>query len=178
MNKRISARQELFCREYVKNFNGTEAARAAGYSRKGLTSIASMNLAKAHIQARVAELMDERNKAVQIDAEYVLRRLKDIDELDALDIVDDRGYLLPLKQWPKIWRTSVSGVEIGGKGQVSKIKWPDKVKNLEMIGKHTKVDAWTIDKDGIDDDVQPLEITFNVETAKGPIKVRNGVKPK
>jgi len=176
MSKRLNPRQELFCREYVKNFSGTEAARAAGYSNKGLTSIASMNLARPHIQARVAELMDERNKALEIDAEYVLRRLKDIDELDALDIIDDDGKLLPLKDWPKEWRISVSGIEITTTGDVSKIKWPDKVKNLEMIGKHTKVDAWTIDKDNLGGDVQPLNITFNVEPAKGPIKVRKGAK--
>lgn len=90
--------------------------------------------------------------AAQVDAYYVLRRLKQIDELDVIDIVsDDMSEFKPLKEWPKEWRTSISGIDIqsivsGGdepiEKVIKKIKWPDKVKNLEMIGKHVNVGAW------------------------------------
>ena len=92
-----------------------------------------------------------------VDANYVLNRLIDIDQMDVLDIFDDAmENLLPLNLWPKAWRQSISSVEVneihdfidGDKvniGLLKKIKWPDKVKNLELIGKHTSIKAW--DKD-------------------------------
>lgn len=89
-------------------------------------------------------------ESVNIDANYVLSRLKEIDELDILDILDDAlSAFKPLSQWPKSWRTSISGIDLASimsgdniETVVKKIKWPDKVKNLEMIGRHVSVKAW------------------------------------
>jgi phage terminase small subunit len=92
---------------------------------------------------------------VQIDADHVLQRLHDIDTLDVADILDGDGNPLPLKSWPAAWRTSISGIDLetvlkigpGGdvaatKTLVRKLKLPDKLRNLEMIGRHTQVKAW------------------------------------
>ncbi len=97
----------------------------------------------------VREVAAERT---QTNAEYVLRRLREIDELDIIDIFNDdlKGFK-PLKEWPKSWRTSISGMDLktiieGGdkpvEALVQKIKWPDKTKNLELIGRHVDVKAW------------------------------------
>lgn len=88
--------------------------------------------------------------ATQTNAEYVLRRLREIDELDIMDIMlDDLSSFKPLSQWPKSWRISISGIDLNTimsgddmETIIKKIKWPDKVKNLEMIGKHVEVRAW------------------------------------
>ena len=117
------------------------------------------------VKASVAE-------SVQIDALYVLRRLKEIDELDVLDIMlDDLTGFKGLSEWPKVWRTSLSGVDImqmgGGdnvEAVIKKIKWPDKVKNLEMIGRHVSVKAW--DKEEIKD--QDTEIHIHITDAVKP----------
>ena len=132
--------------------NATRAAKAAGYSEKTAKVIGAENLTKPDVQGFLKEIMEGRSNAVKIDAEYVLRRLKQIDELDIIDIfTDDMSEFRPLKEWPKEWRTSISGIDLqtiisGGdepiEKLVKKIKWPDKVKNLEMIGKHVNVKAW------------------------------------
>jgi len=149
---KLTAKQELFCKEYLKDLNATQAALRAGYSENTSRQIGTENLAKPAVAAKIAQLMSERVESVDIDASYVLRRLKEIDQLDILDIMNDEldGFKR-LSEWPKSWRISISGIDVqtivsGGDEPVEKlvrkIKWPDKTKNLELIGKHVDVKAW------------------------------------
>lgn len=147
------AKQELFCNEYIVDFNGTQAAIRAGYSKKTAEAQASRLLTTVKVKARVAELMKKRNERMKMDADYVLTRLRQIDELDIKDIMeDDMKAFKSLSDWPKEWRISISGVDLmvlsNSKGSdisaiIKKIKWPDKTKNLELIGKHVNVSAFS-----------------------------------
>ena len=89
----------------------------------------------------------------KVDSAYVLKRLQDMQELDILDIMDEDGSLKPLSEWPKVWRISISAMDLMEMAQsagdpeasaavIKKIKWPDKTKNLELIGKHKAVNAF------------------------------------
>ncbi|QHM76508.1 hypothetical protein C7M52_02484 [Mixta theicola] len=145
----LTGKQEMFCREYLIDLNATQAAIRAGYSEKTAPTIACENLIKPNVQQRIAELKAERNERVEITADYVLRRLAEIDQMDVLDILTESGDLKPVAQWPKVWRTTLSGLDVavmGGEedtaGLLKKIKWPDKVKNLELLGKHISVMAF------------------------------------
>jgi phage terminase small subunit len=101
-----------------------------------------------HVAARVEALRAERSERTSIDADYVLKRLVEIDEMDVLDILEDTGAVKAISKWPKAWRTLISGLDVsemlnGDEFVVlKKIKWPDKVKNLELIGKHVEVQAF------------------------------------
>lgn len=158
---KLTDKQEAFCLEYIVDLNATQAAIRAGYSEKTAQQVGSENLSKPLIQERVSDLKSERSNAVRVDAEYVLRRLKEIDELDIIDILsDDLGSFRPLKEWPKSWRTSINGLDMktiieGGdqpvEALVQKIKWPDKTRNLELIGKHVNVGAWEKERENHDD---------------------------
>lgn len=153
---KLTDKQELFAREYLKDLNATQAAIRAGYSEKSAAAQGCENLIKPNVADRIIELKNERNDEVGIDASYVLRRLVEIDQMDAADILDDEGNMLPVSSWPKVWRTSLSGMDINrlkmaGKNDdddsefettIQKIKWPDKVKNLELLGKHVTVQAF------------------------------------
>ncbi|HDH7807214.1 terminase small subunit [Raoultella planticola] len=148
----LTDKQEMFCREYLIDLNATQAAIRAGYSVKTANRIAAQNLSKLDIQNRIAELKAKRNEDVGIDADYVLRRLVEIDQMDVLDILNDDGSLRPISSWPKAWRTSLTGLDISTTIQnfdeetaetiLKKVKWPDKVKNLELLGKHIRVQAF------------------------------------
>ena len=158
-------KREMFCREYIKDLNGTQAAIRAGYSEKTANRIASQLLSKLDIQSRIAEMQSVRVEEVRIDANYVLKRLIEIDEMDVSDILDDGGDFLPIKKWPKTWRTTLSGLDIAiiNSGDtetiLKKIKWPDKVKNLELLGKHIGVGAFTekVDHTSSDGSMSPAK---------------------
>ncbi|ELV7528474.1 terminase small subunit [Edwardsiella ictaluri] len=144
---KLTDKQELFAREYLKDLNATQAAIRAGYSEKTATAQASQNLSKLNVANRIAELKAERNEQVGIDAAYVLRRLTEIDQMDVADILLANGEVKPIHEWPKVWRTTLSGIDVtemagDSAGLLKKIKWPDKVKNLELLGKHVTVQAF------------------------------------
>ena len=41
MSTKLTDKQKIFCKEYIKDFNATRAAIAAGYSKKGARQTAS-----------------------------------------------------------------------------------------------------------------------------------------
>lgn len=152
---KLTAKQEAFCLEYIVDLNATQSAIRAGYSENTAAKIGYENLLKPDIQNRIDELKAQREERVIADADYVLKRLIEIDQMDALDILNDDGSLKPVSEWPKVWRQFISGfdiatVETGDTiALIKKIKWPDKVKNLELLGKHISVQAFK-DKLGVD----------------------------
>lgn len=110
------------------------------------------------LQAEAARIAEAK---FRVNAEYVLRRLVEIDQMDLLDILNEDGALKPVSEWPPVWRSYVSGMDLSeifeGAGDqrqmigfLKKIKWPDKVKNLELLGKHVTVNAFR-DQVGLSD---------------------------
>ena len=163
----LTDKQEMFCREYLIDLNATQAAIRAGYSEKTANRIAAQLLSKVDIQNSIAQLKAQRNEQVNIDAAYVLRRLVEIDQMDVLDIMTDDMSIKPVSEWPASWRRYLSGFDLAdmfeGRGEdremvgiLKKVKWPDKVKNLELLGKHVSVMAF---KEQID---QKVTATHNI----------------
>lgn len=181
--KPLTVMQEAYAQEYVKcPENQTQAAINAGFSPKSAHVKASTMMRDERIQKRIAELMEERNKRLRVSADYVLLRLVEIDQMDVIDILDDEGGLKPISQWPKVWRTSISAVDINRirmamkddeediESTLQKIKWPDKVKNLELIGKHVDVNAFKerLEVSGT------VTIADRMAAARRRLKERNG----
>lgn len=145
----------LFCEYYVADnaLNGALAARQAGYAAASAGQTAYKFLNDPKCKAYIAKLMKERRERVQVDSDYVLRRLVDMDQMDVIDILNDDMTLKPLSTWPKVWRQSLNGFELAelfeGQGDartmmgvLKKIKWIDRLKNLELLGKHVEVGAF------------------------------------
>lgn len=150
---KLTDKQELFAREYLKDLNATQAAIRAGYSEKTAKAQGARLLTNVNLQNFISGLMSQRNEMVSIDSAYVLRRLVEIDQMDVLDIMTDEMSLKPVSEWPASWRRYLSGFDLAemfeGRGDdremvgiLKKIKWPDKVKNLELLGKHVDVQAF------------------------------------
>ena len=142
----LTPKQQRFVEEYLIDLNATQAAIRAGYSEKTAKEIGSENLTKPNIAKAIEEAQNKRQEQTQIDAAYVLKRLVEIDQMDVLDIMDDQMKIRPVNEWPKVWRQYVVNLEnlelSDGEGCFKKIKWPDKVKNLELLGKHVSVGAF------------------------------------
>lgn len=70
----LTDKQEMFCMEYIIDFNATQAAIRAGYSSTSARQVGFDNMTKHDIQSRIKELIEERNNRVQVDADYVLKQ--------------------------------------------------------------------------------------------------------
>lgn len=57
-NQKFTAKEEKFCHEYIKDFNATQAAIRAKYSKASAKEIGYENLTKPHIKNRIDELSD------------------------------------------------------------------------------------------------------------------------
>ncbi|HGX8823150.1 TPA: terminase small subunit [Escherichia coli] len=176
--KPLTAMQEAYAQEYTKcPENQTQAAINAGFSPNTAAVKASVMMRDERIQKRIAELMEERNKRLRVSADYVLLRLVEIDQMDVIDILNDDMSIKPVSEWPKVWRQYLTGFDLAdmfeGRGDekelvgiLKKIKWPDKVKNLELIGKHVDVNAFK----------ERLEVSGTVTIADRMAKARRRVK--
>jgi phage terminase small subunit len=160
--KRLTPKEFQFCQEYIIDFNGTQAAIRAGYSKKTAAVIAYENLRKPHIARCITELMKERSRATKWTAEKLLQRLGDELEADLNDIHNPDGSLKPVADWPLVFRQGlVEGLKIreeltpDGELIVARIveyKTASRSKLKEMIGKHVDVQAF---KDKVEHDVTP-----------------------
>jgi len=149
----LAPKQQRFVEEYLIDLNATAAYRRAGYTASGNSAEvnASRLLSNAKVAAAIAEAMAARSKRTKVDADWVLQRLTAEAEADLADLYDDSGNLLPVKQWPLIWRQGlVAGVEtVREKGKdgdddsfVDKVKLSDRIKRIDLLGKHIDVQAF------------------------------------
>lgn len=166
---KLTAKQQRFVEEYLVDLNATQAAIRAGYSKNTASETGYENLRKPQIAEAISSAKSERSAQTGIDARWVLERLGMEVEADMADLYDENGNLKAVKDWPLIWRTGlVAGVETvregGDEGSVSyvdKIKISDRIKRIELIGKHVDVQAF---KDRIEQSGS-LEIVIAPEDA-------------
>lgn len=150
----MTPKQQRFVDEYLIDLNATQAAIRAGYSEKTAQQIGTENLSKPLVRAAIDEAIAKRSQETKIDADWLLKRLAAEAEADVNDLYNDNGDLKPVSEWPKIWRQGlVAGLEIEALfegfgedrqqiGLVKKIKLSDRIKRLELIGRHIKVNAF------------------------------------
>jgi len=150
----LNPRQRLFVEEYLVDLNASQAAIRAGYSCKTAKVLGSILLKKVQVMEAVEQAKRERSERTQIHADWLLSRLAEEALADIADLYDENGGLKPVDQWPLIWRQGlVAAVEVKelfeGRGEsreaigrVSQVKLSDRIKRLELIGKHIDVQAF------------------------------------
>lgn len=161
----LTKRQAAFVEEYLVDLNASAAAVRAGYSKQWGRTHASHLMSNPKIKAAVDDAMRRRAQRVQVDADTVLRELLRIAMADLGQIFDEDGKLKPLHEIPEEARRAICSVETdelfddgiasdelepqghGGAlrrhrnavGVTRKVKLWDKLKALEMLGKHLKL---------------------------------------
>jgi phage terminase small subunit len=127
----LSAKQEMFCFEYIKDLDATKAAIRAGYSAKTADVKAAILKADPRIAAKIQELMNQRVKRTEIDADYVLNKIKETVERcsqaePVYEFVDGK------KEPTGEWKFEHNGV----------------LKGCELLGKHLKLFTDKIEHSG------------------------------
>lgn len=80
---KLTAKQEMFCREYLIDLNATQAAIRAGYSPDTARQIGTENLAKPVIKEYIQAELDKKSKELSITVDDVLRDLIETRKLTA-----------------------------------------------------------------------------------------------
>ena len=75
--RELNDKQAAFVREYLADFNATQAAIRAGYSAKTAGQIGHELLKKPEVQQRLREFQQKAAEKTETEAEWIRRRLKE-----------------------------------------------------------------------------------------------------
>lgn len=123
----MNSKQKLFCEEYLKDFNATQAAIRAGYSKKTAYSQGQRMLKKVEIKNKIKEIREEiQNKNIAT--------IKDIEEF------------LSASMNGNLDEEMVVTVGVGeGLSEIQKVRKQisakDRIKAAELLGK--RYSMWT-----------------------------------
>ena len=140
MAKLKNKKHEILVQEYLIDLNQTQAAIRAGYSPKTATVQAHEIFTKPYVRARVEELLAERAKRTGVNQDRIIRELARVAFVNAAEVVsmkdamlledaseDDTAAIASVKV--KVMSGDVEGVE-------REVRFSDKLKALELLGKH------------------------------------------
>jgi phage terminase small subunit len=176
----LPPKQAAFVREYLIDLNATQAAARAGFSGRTANQQGARLMKYPDVRGAIDVAMLARSERTEIDADWVLRRLVDEAEADLADLYDTRtGALKPVRDWPLIWRQGlVQGIEVDelfeGHGEhrihvghVRKIRLDNRVRRIELIGKHIRVRAFeeTVTLQGVERLADRLDLAIKRGTA-------------
>lgn len=75
---KLTAKQKLFCDEYIISLNATQAAIKAGYAEKTAYAIGAENLKKPKIQSYISERMEQKESSLIATQDEVLQYLTSV----------------------------------------------------------------------------------------------------
>jgi len=150
--RELTPKQQAFVENYLIDLNATQAAIRAGYSAKTAYSIGEENLRKPEIQGVIEQAKKEREQRTEITADRVLKELAKIAFTDIKDFMEfgpEEATVIDNESGEpvKLIRAAVqvkpsSQVDGSVLAEVSqtrdgiKVKPHDKMKALELIGRH------------------------------------------
>ena len=137
---KLTEKQKRFVAEYLVDLNATAAAKRAGYKDP---NIGRQLITKNNVSAEIAKRREKLQSKLEITQETVLQELAAIAFANGTDFVTVTGAGLldvkPTSQVSKEKLPAIAGIKYSQNG--IEIKLHDKVRALELLGKHLGVFA-------------------------------------
>ena len=137
----LTKKQKTFIDEYLIDLNATQAAIRAGYSPDSARQSGSDNMNNPYIRAHIDKAMAERSKRTGVNADRVIQELAKMAFMNAVDVINTEDATLKDGALPEdtaaIQSVKVKSIPTkDGEGVEREIKMADKIKALELLGKH------------------------------------------
>lgn len=137
----MTKKQKRFVDEYLIDLNATQAAIRAGYKAKNgqrASEIGYELLQKTQVSEAISEAIAERSKRTGINADRVLLELARIAFVNADDVINAKDATLK-EDASRDDLAAIQSVKVksfGEDGAEREIKLADKLKALDMLGRH------------------------------------------
>jgi phage terminase small subunit len=139
-----TARQSRFVREYLRDYNGKQAAIRSGYSTRSAEVTASRLLRHPVVGAEIRRLHDARTYACQIDQDLVLAELGKIAFLDVSTFWRRDGRWKSPDEWSPDQRACVRSYRLRMRrdadgaacSEVRSVTFWNKVTALTLLARH------------------------------------------
>jgi phage terminase small subunit len=160
--KALDPKRALFVQEYLIDLNATQAAIRAGYSKKCASEQGYDLLRKPQIQKAIAEAMKKRADRLEVSQDRIVRELARVGFLDPAELLEGDGSVKLIKNMSEDARRVIAGMEVSeifdnaagdqkqALGLAKKIKLCDKLKALELLGRHLKMFDETVKVPGLE----------------------------
>jgi phage terminase small subunit len=143
-NNGLTPKQAAFVEQYLLDLNATQAAIRAGYSERNGSRIGAELLGKTQVSAVIAAMKAERSERTLVGADRVLREIARVAFLDVGRAFNEDGSLKALSEMDEDTRRSITGIEVSEIrdnhgitiGYTKKLKLADKLRALELLGRH------------------------------------------
>ena len=141
MARKLTDKQKRFVEEYLIDLNATQACIRAGYSVKTANEQGAQNLAKLSVQEAIAKEMAERSKRTGINQDRVVMELARIAFINPHNLInpEDASVKPDATEDDLACIQSVKVKTMNGEKGFSEereVKLNDKLKALELLGKH------------------------------------------
>ncbi len=137
---KLSAKERRFVSEYLKDQNGGQAAVRAGYSARSADQLASRLLRKDKVRAAVDTELARIQERAGVTQERVLAALLNIAEVDPRELFNKDGTMKSIRDFTDRLASTIASIESDdADGAVRKIRFWDKTRALELLGKHLKM---------------------------------------
>lgn len=133
----LTPKQELFCHEYLKDRNATQAYIRAGYDPDGARQNGSRLMSNDYIRVKINELIRKQINKLKIEADFVLKRLLKRAEANIADAFNLDGSLKQIHEMPEHLQYAIIKLKSGKNG--TSIEMGSQLKALELLGKHLKM---------------------------------------
>lgn len=143
---KLTAKQKLFVDEYLIDLNATQAAIRAGYSVKNADKIGSELLGKT--RECVDQALAERSRRTGISQDRVLQELARIALVNPLNVVDPESGEVRTDISPDDAAAIAGVTRKFGKTVECSVRLHDKVKALELLGRHLGMYKDKLEVDG------------------------------
>ena len=137
----MTKKQKRFVEEYLIDLNATQAAIRAGYKAKNgqrASEIGHELLQTTQVSEAISEAIAERSKRTGINADRVLLELARIAFVNADDVINAKDATLK-ENASRDDLAAIQSVKVksfGEDGVEREIKLADKLKALDMLGRH------------------------------------------
>jgi len=134
-------RHERFAREYLKDLCGKQAAIRAGFSPRTAKVQACALLTRPDLTARIGELQRQVEAKIEDAAVMLRKHLYAMATVCITDLYNDDWTLKPFDEMTEGARLLISGFRFKD-GELTEVKVLDKLRAMELLGKHHAVSAW------------------------------------
>jgi len=138
---KLAPKQQRFCQEYIKDFNGSRAAIEVGWAKKSARITASKLLTNPNVQDYIAELQSKRAERTEVTVDKVVTELAKLAFSNMGDFVDVQDKKVSMTDFSDLTRDQLACVAevsetVSKIGVTVRFKLHDKTKNLELLGRH------------------------------------------
>jgi len=157
----MTEKQKRFCDEYLIDLNATQAAIRAGYSSRSADKIGSQLLGKTRVQEKIRESQAELRERNGITQDSVVKELANIGFANCAGFVSvetkeglvngrvvyyNTVTIVETNKLTNEKQAALAGIKQGANGV--EVKLHDKVRALELLGRHLGIFNDSIDING------------------------------